>query len=572
MSDTTEFGDGWEAIARCAWVDARARFCSVLAQEETPEALEGLAMASRWLDDADVAFEARERAYRLFRERGDHRGAARVAIWLASDSIVLRCDDAVAKGWLRRAARLLEGLAPTPEHGLLATQEGQIAIRFGDDPATARRLAVEAIGIGRSLESFDLEMLGLALEGLALVVQGDVIEGMQRLDEVAAAAVGGEINDPRAVCLCCCNLIFACEQVRDFDRAAQWCEYTKSFCGRWRIRDFFAICRAHYASILMWRGAWGEAEAELAEVTDELRATRPGYAADAVARLGELRRRQGRFDEAETLFVEAGAHPIAQVGRARLALDRGEARTTVELCDRFLRRLPKFNRTERAGALELLACAHACIGDEDAAAAAAGQLRALALAIGTQPFEATAAFVAGMVAAAVGDHALARHSFGEAVDLFDRSGLPFEASRARLELGGVLAAQGAFEAAGNLACAAFEALTRLGARHETTRAAGLQELFEGCGVQPTIAGLTAREREVLRLVAEGLRNHEIADRLVLSEHTVHRHIANILGKLEMSSRTAAATFAAQHGLLSLDGPDGPSSPNGRWPDRVKRSV
>lgn len=549
MTDTDPLSGGWEALVRGAWEDARARFSSVLVQEVTPEALEGLALASGWLDDADVAFEARERAYRLFQERADPRGAARIAIWLAADSIVFRGDDAVANGWLRRASRLLCDLEPSAEHGLLAAQQGQIAIRFGDDPAKARQRAAEAIGIARALGIFDLEMLGLAIEGLALVWQGDVAAGMERLDEVALAAMGGEISDPRAVCLCCCNLIYACEQVRDFDRVAQWCEHTEDFCRRWRVRDFFAICRAHYASVLMWRGSWAEAEAELVEVSDELRATRPGYAADAVARLGELRRRQGRFEEADALFIEAEVPPIAQVGRARLAFDRGDSRTAVELCHRFLRRLPELNRTERASALELLACAHACLGEQTAATASARELGALAEAIDTEPFQASAAFAQGLVAAAVCDHDLARRSFEDAVDLFDGNGLPFEASQARVELAGVLAAQGAFDAAGELGRAASRAFTRLGAGHETTRAAGLLELYEARGAERTVAGLTAREQEVLRLVAEGLRNHEIAARLVLSEHTVHRHVANILGKLELSSRTAAATFAAQHGLL-----------------------
>ena len=109
MTITDELGDGWDAIARGAWEDARARFSSALADEETPELLEGLAMASWWLDDGAVAFAARERAYGLFGERRDPRGAARVAIWLASDSIVFRRQRAVANGWLRRAHRLLGG-------------------------------------------------------------------------------------------------------------------------------------------------------------------------------------------------------------------------------------------------------------------------------------------------------------------------------------------------------------------------------------------------------------------------------------------------------------------------------
>ena len=66
---------------------------------------------------------------------------------------------------------------------------------------------------------------------------------------------------------------------------------------------------------------------------------------------------------------------------------------------------------------------------------------------------------------------------------------------------------------------------------------------------PRPSPLTAREREVIRLVARGLSNKEIASRLGLSEHTVHRHVGNILTRLDLPSRAAAVAYAAQSGLL-----------------------
>lgn len=541
---------GWEALDRGDWKGARARFSSALAREQTPEALEGLGMASWWLDDSTVAFEVRERAFRLFQAHGNAQAAARIAIWLAIDSLVFRCEPAVANGWLRCAHRLLDGLELTPEHGFLAAQEGQIALRFHDDPAAARAHAVDAIAIGRSLAILDLEMLGLALEGLALVAQGEVDEGMPRLDEAVAAAVSGEMRDPRAVCLTCCNLIYACEQVRDFDRAAQWCQYTKDFCQHWGIRYFFAICRTHYAGVFVARGAWADAERELSEAVEELRVTRPGQALEGIARLGELRRRQGRLEEADALFEEAEGDPLAQVGRAAVALDRGDPRRAVELCERFLRRLPPSNRTERATAHELLACAQAALGNQADAESSLQELRGLAVAIGTEPLEASASFAEATIAAAGGDDDHARRCFEDAADLFERTGSPFEAARVRLELARTLSAQGRTGTARSEARVASEALARLGARHECERTVALlRELEGGSGREGRLAGLTPREQEVLCLVAEGLGNQEIAGRLVVSEHTIHRHVANIRNKLGVSSRAAAATFAARHGLL-----------------------
>ncbi len=128
----------------------------------------------------------------------------------------------------------------------------------------------------RRIGSIDLEMLGRSVQGLALVTSGAVAEGMRTLDEVNAAVVAGELHDLIAIGLACCYLIAACDRVRDYDRAMQWCTRLKAFCARWGLRPLFAVCRTQYASICMWRGTWLEAEQELTAATDELAASRPG--------------------------------------------------------------------------------------------------------------------------------------------------------------------------------------------------------------------------------------------------------------------------------------------------------
>src|SRR5690606_36628144 len=136
------------------------------------EALEGLAVAAWWIDDATTLFEARQQAYRLYRERDDRRGAGRVAMTIAEDFFYFRGETAVAWGWLRRARRLLDGLDPTPEHGWLRIWEGDLGLESGDDLDDVRRCAIEAAAIGHTLGDIDLEMTALALEGIALVVSG----------------------------------------------------------------------------------------------------------------------------------------------------------------------------------------------------------------------------------------------------------------------------------------------------------------------------------------------------------------------------------------------------------------
>jgi ATP/maltotriose-dependent transcriptional regulator MalT len=397
-------------------------------------------------------------------------------------------------------------------------------------------------------------MLGRALQGLALVASGSVAEGMRALDEVNAAIVGGELSDLIAIGLSSCYMIAACERVRDYDRAAQWCTRLKAFCAQWGFRPLFAVCRTQYASMCLWRGTWPEAEQELTAAAEELAATRPAMAADGLVRLAELRRRQGRLDEAAALFEQCEPHSLAALGRAELAFDRGDPRVAAELAERYLRRIPLHNRTDRASGLELVVRALVAAGDLDAARAALAELDAIASLVATVPLQGASRRAAGTVAAGRGDADAARRHFEDAVDLFRQSGAPYELARARIELARTLGALGRSEAAAEEAARAIGLLAPLNADLDLSRARALLESLKAAptpAAQPRGAdgGLTPRQLEVLRLVAEGLNNQAIGERLFVSEHTVHRHVANIFNKLDVSSRAAAVAQAAKRGLF-----------------------
>ncbi len=233
-------------------------------------------------------------------------------------------------------------------------------------------------------------MLGRSLQGLALVASGAVAEGMRLLDEVNTAIVAGELNDLICIGLASCYMIAACDRVRDYDRAVQWCTRLKEYCLRWGLRPLFAVCRTQYASICMWRGTWMEAEQELTAATNELAASRPAMTADGVVRLAELRRRQGRLVEAAALFAQSEHHPLAALGRAELAFDRGDYRDAAELAERYLRRVPMHNRTDRVVALDLVVRAHAASGDADGAKTALAELNTIASLVATKPLRAEA--------------------------------------------------------------------------------------------------------------------------------------------------------------------------------------
>jgi DNA-binding NarL/FixJ family response regulator len=249
-----------------------------------------------------------------------------------------------------------------------------------------------------------------------------------------------------------------------------------------------------------------------------------------LAGLAELRRRQGRPGEAAQLCERAEGSSSGQLCLARMALDRGDAQEAAELADRLLRQVPEHRRLSRAPTLELLVRARAASGDLEGAAVALTTLREVEREVGTAPLRACADAAEGALAAARGEHDRARVLLEDAVDTFARSGAPFEAAHARLALAASLAALGRADAAERESAAARERLRELGTATEP------------------LPELTPREREVLALLAEGLTNRGIAERLVLSEHTVHRHVTSILRKLDLPTRTAAAAVAVRAGL------------------------
>jgi DNA-binding NarL/FixJ family response regulator len=536
--------DGWLALRRSDWAGARASFEAALAAADAPDAYEGLSWAAWWLDDAATVFSARESAYRLYRKTGDRTSAARMATWLAADELDFRGSPAVAVGWLRRASRLLEPLEPGPDHGWLAFHEGYVAYASGD-PRTARRRATTAAELGRSFAVPDLEMLGLALEGSALVACARVAEGMRCLDEATATALEGEATIPISSAWACCFLVTACTALLDLERAGPWCDRIADFAARHGSRYMLAFCRAEYGTVAMWRGSWDEAESLLEAAVADYSHSRPAWVGAPLAVLAELRRRQGRADEAARLLERAGGRR-ALLGRARLALDRGDAVRAAELAKRVLRDTADERALDRAPALDVLAHAQVTRGELDAAAPTIAALRGLAGEVGTAAYRATVDLVEGKLAAARADHERARTLLEDAVDGFERSSMSFEAGRARMELATLLATTGRTADATAELERTRDRLAALGADAESARARRLLDAYaRGRGVAP----LTRREREVLALVADGLTNRQIAERLVVSEHTVHRHVTNILRKLDLPSRTAAAAYAARRGLL-----------------------
>ncbi len=455
------------------------------------------------------------------------------------------CSLATATQWLLAGgggpSHFSRPSRKSAEHGWHAVREAELALEVGHDPRRALAAGLRASAIAQRLGTGDLEVVGLALQGLALTSSGDVSAGMARLDASVAAATTGDVADPMWMGKVCCWLIAACSHNRDVTRAADWCRRVEAICLERDLAPLFNVCRIQYASVQVARGSWREAEQVLTGVLERLSSTRRASRLDAVVQLGELRRRQGRLVEAEALFAQAEFHPSAIIGRARMHLSGGDHRLGWTAIRDLFAGLPRDNRLVRADVLHLAVCLAHASGDDDAAHLPATELRDTAEMTGTHALMA----VASSAEAVLTSPDAAVPLLTEAVRRFSSAGLRFDEAHTRLSLAEVLLATGDRATARRHLSLATEALSELSAGEDLGWA---RRLSEAAGAA-TAGPLSPRECEVLRLVSQGLSNPEIATSLVLSEHTVHRHVANILTKLNQTSRTGAASYGIKAGLI-----------------------
>lgn len=526
--------EGRRALADGDWHRARERFALAVESAPSVDGYEGLGVAARYLLDPTEAFAAHEAGYRLARERSDPDGAARLAVQLSYDAYAFR-GPAEAMGWAERAAMLVDGRAPTSATAFVPFVRAYMALLARHDPVAARDGSAEAASVAQAVGATDLELLAVALEGLALVAMGEIDVGMAKLDAAAAGAVGGEMTDADSIETVCCFVIDACKRVRDLDRASEWCLRVREIAERFGDRQMFSVCRVHYADVLLWQGNHAEADAELRAAVDELGRIRPGREIDALVRLAELRRRQGRVAEALQHLGRCEGHRLHALVSGLSALDRGDATAAADAGDRFLRRIGDADLFERVAGLELMVRAQVAVGDLDSAQAAADEIAAIAARTTSTALRAASALAAGRLACARGDLRSARRDIEDAADLFESSAAMFDAAIARGELASVLRLDGDRSEAARTDERARAALTAMGI----------------ASVPREQGDLTTREVEVLRLVAQGLSNEDIAHRLVLSVRTVERHVANVYAKIGTSGRTAraaATAWAHTHGI------------------------
>lgn len=540
-----------EALARQAWEEAYAAALAVSFAATDPreaQRADVLAEAAWWLGHLDECIEAREHAYRCFDALGDARRAGQCAVWL-SEHHAFQGHGAIAGAWLRRARRALADDPDCVEHGALVLREVENLHGTGRlDDALGR--ARQVVDLGRRLRSADLEAQALQTVGRILIDRGEVAEGLGHLDEAMLFAVEGRLG-PYSTGKVYCSMIGACEEVGDFDRATEWTDATERWSQRHPFAIFPGICRVHRAIVLKRRGSLAAAEQEAARACDELLHSRPVTSAQAWAEVGDICRRLGRLDRAEAAFArseELAGRPCATLALLRLAQGRVEsARSIVAGCVEGA-----VNPLGRAGLLPTVVHVAVAAGDLDGAAAALAELEEIAAAFGLAELRAATLASRGRLELARGDAVAARSTLQEAVGRWRALGVPYEVASVGTLLGEALAECGDHEAARAAFAAAAEQFDAIGARLDAERVLGAGS-GAGAAAAPTHPfALTDREVEVLRLVAAGLTNNDIAARLFLSTKTVSRHLSNIFTKIGVTSRTAATALAFEHRLVETD--------------------
>lgn len=523
------------------WAGAYEAFHAADPSELTASDLEAQADAAWWLSKVAESLELRHKAYATADAGGDEAHAAAFAARIAVEHFV-RDEASVGAGFLMRAHRHAESLEPDAvEHGWLAMVDSVVARETGE-PDRAVEAADRAIDLGRRHGDRDLLAMAVLAKGLALIAAGRPRQGVGLLDEAMTAVLAGDVT-PYFTGVIYCAVVAMCLDIGDIGRAGEWSDAARVWCeGLPPDSPFPGMCRVNRAEVSALRGAWAEAQAEAELASRQLMSVDPGLAGWALAQIGDIRRRLGDVAGAERAFEQAqelGADPQPGLALVRLAQRKVDAaRTALRLA---LSDQPHALRRARLLSAQVEAALAA--GTLDEARAAASELGEMAGDLDLPAFAAVAATAEGSIALASDQADAAVAALRRASSGWLELRLPYEAARARMLLGRALRACGDEDAARVELRAALGTFERLGA---ATDAAAATALLEGPDTLP--GGLTAREAEVLRLVAAGKTNRDIAVELVISEHTVARHLQNMFAKLGVSTRAAATAYAFEHDL------------------------
>jgi DNA-binding CsgD family transcriptional regulator/tetratricopeptide (TPR) repeat protein len=535
-----ELIQGREAFRRHEWRAARDRLSAPDPATLDPADLHALSTAAYLVGDIETCVRAWQRSYQVHEESGDHLAAARDALWLTF-ALNRSGNEAAGKGWLARAARLLDAEPDdVAERGFLLMHQTFEQI-FSGHLEDGFEMAVKVAEAGHRHGEPDLVTVGLVCQGRMLLYFGRVPEGLGLLDEAMAGVAAGEVS-PLIAGTTYCAMIDACQEIDDYRRMTDWTRMLTHWCDQQPdLVAFTGQSAVHRAQIMRVQGAWSDALEELELAQTRYEALGLAHAiGDVHYERGEVLRLQGGTDAAAASYdAAAGSGHDPQPGLGLLWLAQGRIDAAVAVVRRLLDEAS--DPVHRSQVLSAVAEVLVAGGDLDGAADAAAELDQIATSFGSAALSASAAYARGSVVLARSEPTDAVPHLRQAWRTWLDLGARYHAAWARARIGQAFRALGDEDSARAelvVAGRTFDELGAVPARVEVERLLG--------GGRPD--GLTAREIEVLRLVAAGRTNPQIAVELFLSEKTVARHLSNIFGKTNVTSRTAAAAYAFQHQL------------------------
>ena len=537
---------GREFYAGRAWLGAYEALSH--ADQVSPleaQDLELLARSAYMLGRDDDYVSGLERAHQAHLEARNPSPAVRCAFWIGH-SLLFRGETARAMGWFGRAQRLLE------REGQDCVERGYLLIPIwleqmgGGDYEAGRATAGEAAEIGERFGDADLVWLARDDQARALVQLGRVEEALRLVGEVLVVAEAGELS-PIVTGIVYCNTIVFCRDAYELDHVREWTEALTAWCEHQpEMVAHNGLCLVHRAEMMQLQGAWRAAleEAERAAERFTQGMLNQLSCGEAHYRQAEIHRLRGQLPAADAAYREAsrcGREPQPGLALLRHAQGNDEAATAA------IRRAVSETTEpmQRAALLPAYVEIMLAVGDVEVADGAARQLEEIARRQGRDALGAMSAHAAGAVALAEGDGPGALAALRRSAQAWQALQAQYETARARVLIGLTCRSLGDEDTAALELEAAREVFARLGAAPDLARVDSLT----GQSAPGESHGLTAREIEVLRLVAAGRNNREIAAALVISEHTVARHLQNIYAKLGVPSRTAASAFAFQHDLV-----------------------
>ncbi len=537
--------------ARVAFEDrvwTRARDLLTAADTETelaPDDLLMLGTAAQLCGDDKTSDAARQRVFHRCRDRGDTEVAARAAFFLGLN-MMNRGDPAQGGAWIGRAVELMENVDhECPEQGYVMVPMALRALGSGNE-AEALKIFTHVLETGDRFGDEDLRTLGQLGVGQSLLQLGQISEGLAGFDRAMVSVVTGEVSALIAG-IVYCAVVEGCHDIGDLARSREWTRALSAWCdSQPDLVPFRGRCLVHRSEIMQLDGDWVGAREEATRACARL-ADPPGQPplGAALYQLAELQRLGGDLDAATDTYRRAseyGRDP--QPGLALLRMTRGDP----EAADATLARVLDEGglSAQRPGLLAARVEVAIAAGHLEAARATADELTATTADAAALSLIALAATARGRLALEEGEPRGALGELRHAAHAWGELGAVYETARVRELIAEACRRVGDLDTADLELGTARATYERLGAKLDLARV----DASDPAGPEPDHgAGLTGREVEVLKHVATGQTNRQIADALIISEKTVARHVSNIFTKLDVGSRTAAAAYAHEHDLV-----------------------